>query len=646
MGVVPQRDRRPRPIVDYTFYGINEHTISLAPDSMQFGRAFERLLQRLHRADTRQGPTYIAKVDVADAFMRLWIQLHSILRLGAIIPALDGEEPMVGFPMILPMGWIDSPPYLCAITETIADLTNARLASGDLDRGFHRLDKLADSLPAPSADEDTPVPAVTPPPDDILPLPLIRSRGPLQAPLQTVDVYMDDFIALTQHQRKADRQAMRRTLFATLDQVLRPLDPTDNPCRKEPNSTKKLAKGDSAWGTRKVILGWLIDTVSRTIELPPHRVARLQVILDSVPRHQRRTSRRIWQQLLGELRSMTLAIPGGRGLLSQLQAALTYSPTARPSDRLKLSGPVHDQLDDLRWLARDLSSRPTRWGEAVDSDPAFLGAVDASADGMGGIWLDAHEKAPPILWRQPFANNISQSVVSWSNPTGSLTNSDLEQAGLICHQDILAQQHDLRERTVCTLSDNTPAISREQKGSSSSDSAAAYLCRVASLHQRAYRYRLRTSHVPGSLNVMADILSRRWNLTDSQMLDLFNSSFPQAQPWVISYLRPSMNSSVTQALSKERCGTDFLRDATPPPTPTGKSGVASVNNISWHPTLPRQKIQSLGFKSSVNEYAMAGLQPMASLSDLAQWQTPSYSLHRRTPCWVKPIRGRSLAAAQ
>ena len=31
LGIVPQRDRRPRIIVDYTFWGINEDTVPLAP---------------------------------------------------------------------------------------------------------------------------------------------------------------------------------------------------------------------------------------------------------------------------------------------------------------------------------------------------------------------------------------------------------------------------------------------------------------------------------------------------------------------------------------------------------------------------------------------------------------------------------------
>jgi hypothetical protein len=449
---------------------------------------------------------------------------------------------------------------------------------------------------------------------------------------------MDDFLGLVQGPQSV-RLATRRTLFECLDTVFRPLAPEDNPRRKEPNSTKKLAKGDGAWATRKVMLGWVLDTVRRTIELPPHRLERLFELLESIPTHQRRTSRRKWQQLLGEVRSMILAIPGGRGLLSQLQAVLTWPAEGlpRPSDRLTLSPAVHDQLADLLWLARDLGGRPTRWGELVDSDPSFLGAVDASAAGMGGVWLDAGQRLPPLLWRQSFPPDVTSAVISWENPAGTLTNSDLEQAGLVCQPDILAQHYDVRERTICAMSDNTPALSRDRRGSTSSDSPSAYLCRLASLHQRAYRYRMRTSHIPGSLlNEMADILSRRWELTNSQLLRLFNSQFPQDQPWQLCPLSANMNSSVTQALWKRRCEPDFHTAATLPPIPTGTSGPASVNNLTWTPTSPRMKIQSLGCKSSLKEYATAGLRPAASLSDLAQWRTPSYSSHRRTPCWVRP----------
>ena len=631
-GVVPQRNRRARPIIDYTYSGVNTATVSVAPDSMQFGQADRRILQTLHRADTRHGPVYLSKDDISDAFMRAWIEARSVPCLGALIPTYEGEEPTVAFPLVLPMGWVDSPPYLCAITETVADLANARLRSGDLAWGPHRLDNVADTRPP-----ELPRPPPTDRGEKGLPPPTVRSQGPLQAPVNQVDVFMDDFIQLSQSTKEV-RVAARRTLFECLDAVLRPLSPSDNPFRKEPNSVKKLKQGDGAWTTRKVILGWIIDTIQRSVELPPHRLARFFELLDSIPSHQRRTSRKKWQQLLGEFRSMVLAIPGGRGMLSQLQATLTYSANARPSDRLTLSRAVHDQLSDLRNLAEDVGSRPTRWGELVDSDPAFLGAMDASADGMGGVWLDTQQKRPPLMWRQKFPPEVTKAVVSWANPSGTLTNSDLEQTGLVCHPDILAQQHDLRERTICALSDNTAAVSRESRGSTSTDSPSAYLCRLAALHQRAYRYRLRSAHIPGSLNVMADILSCRWELPDSQLLDLFNSAFPQALPWQHCHLRPKMNSCVTQALWKQRCTPDFLADATLPPLPTWTSSRSSVNNLAWKPTSPRMKIQSLGSKSSLSEYATAGFQPAANLYDLGQWQTPSYSLHRRTPCWVRPIR--------
>ena len=100
---------------------------------------------------------------------------------------------------------------------------------------------------------------------------------------------MDDFLALSQRNQDG-RGAARRTLFECIDAVLRPLAPTDGPCRKEPNSTKKLAKGDAAWETRKVIFGSLLNTMHHTIELPMHCLERLQELLDSFPQHQRHTS--------------------------------------------------------------------------------------------------------------------------------------------------------------------------------------------------------------------------------------------------------------------------------------------------------------------------------------------------------------------
>ena len=54
LGVVPQRDRRPRLIVDYSFTGLNDDTVPLAPkEAMQFGRALQQVLHTIVRTNPK-----------------------------------------------------------------------------------------------------------------------------------------------------------------------------------------------------------------------------------------------------------------------------------------------------------------------------------------------------------------------------------------------------------------------------------------------------------------------------------------------------------------------------------------------------------------------------------------------------------------
>ena len=57
-----------------------------------------------------------------------------------------------------------------------------------------------------------------------------------------------------------------------------------------------------------------------------------------------------------------------------------------------------------------------------------------------------------------FPNSVQSEVVSFSNPSGTINNSDLELAGTSAHLDVVAHAVDIRERTVYTLTDNTPAL--------------------------------------------------------------------------------------------------------------------------------------------------------------------------------------------
>ena len=205
------------------------------------------------------------------------------------------------------------------------------------------------------------------------------------------------FLALFKATSTVGRRRIKRALLHVMDKVFRPLDSDDNPHRQEPTSVKKLLKGDGTWDTRKIILGWILDTVNGTIELPPHRVARLNAILASVTPKMKVITVQQWHKILGELHSMSIAIPGARGLFSLLQEAFRHVEADRP--RIRLTKAVHGFLDDFCWLANDVASRPTRIAELVPSNPALLGACDAAGTGMGGIaFIPAEdETVTPIL---------------------------------------------------------------------------------------------------------------------------------------------------------------------------------------------------------------------------------------------------------
>jgi len=71
-GVVPQRTHRPRPIMDYSFTGVNEASLQLAPrHAMQLGHALPRLLQRIAYANHRHGPPLLMKLNLSDSYYRV-----------------------------------------------------------------------------------------------------------------------------------------------------------------------------------------------------------------------------------------------------------------------------------------------------------------------------------------------------------------------------------------------------------------------------------------------------------------------------------------------------------------------------------------------------------------------------------------------
>ena len=219
-------------------------------------------------------------------------------------------------------------------------------------------------------------------------------------------------------------QWFKRQALHLNDWILKANDNHDNPtvC-KEPISESKLLKVDACWSTTKVILGWTLDTLRGTIELPAHRKDRLQEILTDAL-HPKGVSVQAWQKLLGELRSMVLGIPGGQ--VSQL------------------------------WPSNARLKRPTT-ESASTRRPVVVMPPSLAWAGSGPPSMDPYyPQHPPYVWRTPFPPQVQRELISSTNPSGTITNSDIKLAGAIAHAGALVHHRDIGECTVATFSDNTP----------------------------------------------------------------------------------------------------------------------------------------------------------------------------------------------
>ena len=103
-------------------------------------------------------------------------------------------------------------------------------------------------------------------------------------------------------------------------------------------------------------------------------------------------------------------------------------------------------------------SQPTQCKDLVAAWPDYIGNVNASSHGVGGVVLGELSELPPTVFRLRWPPEISNELVSFENPTGGLTNSDLEMAGLLllwlCLEGVaptLAHKH------VALFRDNSPS---------------------------------------------------------------------------------------------------------------------------------------------------------------------------------------------
>ena len=140
---------------------------------------------------------------------------------------------------------------------------------------------------------------------------------------------------------------------------------------------------------------------------------------------------------------------------------------------------------------------------------------------------EPHNNGDNFVWRLQWSTDICEDIVSWTNPKGRLTNSDLELAALVLQESCFPAVCSTHLwHVLATGSDNTPPISWTFHEASTVNPVVADLLRLRSSHNRASCLSPSVFYHPGQDNVMADDTSRRFDLIDAAFLPFFSTRYP------------------------------------------------------------------------------------------------------------------------
>ena len=544
VAAIPHKSRAYRSILDLSFSlrledggvvkSVNDTTTKLAPRGAidQLGHSLKRIIHAFAEADD-DAVILMAKWDIQDGFWRLNCREGEEWNFCYVWPQAPGEPCRLVVPTSLQMGWVESPPYFCAASETARDVAAEYIETPIGSLPEHKFEQWAGAA-----------------------TPIGNNEGRGGALRYILEVYVDDFISCIIPTTREQVEHVARGIMHGIHDVF----PPSEDATKDPISNKKLQKGDGTFATTKCILGFDFDGVNKTIWLEEAKRATLLTILHQWLRGATRARRGIpfaeFESVTAKLRHAFTALREGRGLLSPCNWVIQRRPKVVYLHR---DGALLEAIRDIHTILRNSTLQPTHCKDLVAAWPDYIGIVDASSHGVGGVIIGELSGVPPTVFRLQWPPDISNALVSFENPQGTITNSDLEMAGVLllwlCLEGVAP---DLAHKHVALFSDNSPSVSWTTKMASKHSRVAAQLVRALAL-----RLNLKKScpitpiHIPGIENALTDIPSRsfgsvpEWHCTSHEdLLTLFNSKFPlpSQASWTVFQFESGVITRVISAL--------------------------------------------------------------------------------------------------
>jgi hypothetical protein len=144
---------------------------------------------------------------------------------------------------------------------------------------------------------------------------------------------------------------------------------------------------------------------------------------------------------------------------------------------------LNEAICDIQVMLQNSASAPPQCKDLVASWPDYIGIVDTSSYGVGGIIVGDLSKLPQTTFQLQWPPEINNALVTFENPWGKINNSDLEMAGLLllwlC---IEAITQTLEQKHAALISNNTTIVGWEKRMASQKSCIMAQLVRVLALH--------------------------------------------------------------------------------------------------------------------------------------------------------------------
>ena len=134
IAAIPHKSKDFRSILDLSFRlrlknggvrtSVNVTTEKMAPAGAidQIGECLSRIIHAFAEADDA-AKIFMAKWDIKDGFWRMDCAEGEEWNFAYVLPQEEGEPVTIVVPTSLQMGWVESPPYFCAVTETSRDIS-------------------------------------------------------------------------------------------------------------------------------------------------------------------------------------------------------------------------------------------------------------------------------------------------------------------------------------------------------------------------------------------------------------------------------------------------------------------------------------------------------------------------------------------